>query len=396
LKYNGLLKEAFYTNILVFILMAMLAYIPFNMTIFNPIKEEIKDFKFTDLYYSKLRESSNLFEKDVVLVNIGEAKREEIAEMLQILNGAEPKIIALDILFSERKEPAGDSLLRSAFAQIGNKLILSNHLEDSQGEYTSYYTNPWFGEFESGHVNFVGSNPNSSTIRYFRPEVIDSQKSYSSFASVIVNRFAPEKIKILNERNNRTERIHYLGNYDKFIHFDRLDISEGNPDLEILKDKIVVVGYLGPEIGTNTLDDIYFTPLNQEIAGRTLPDTYGVVIHANIISMILRGDYINKMSTFISIIVAFVVCYLHLILFTYFFVKNHIWYHLAAKVAQLITSILLLYIVFVFFSNMNYEINSTIIIVSILLSVDVLYLYESVAAYLYTKKGFQSYFIQEH
>jgi CHASE2 domain-containing sensor protein len=376
--------------------MALFAYIPFNIKIFNPIKEEIKDFKFTDLYYSKLRETSSLFDRDVVLVNIGNAGRAEIAQMINVINAQNPKVIALDILFSDLRDPAEDSLLLSSFRAASDRLILSSHLEDDYGQYTIYETNDWFGSYPGGYANFVGSNPTSSTIRYFRPKADIEGDVHRSFGSEIVKKFSPDKVETLDIRDNHTESIHYLGNYDRFIHFDQPEIDAANPELSIMKDKIVMIGFMGSSIGTNTLEDIYFTPLNQELAGRTWPDTYGLVIHANIVSMILRGDYINKMSKFTAIIIAFIVCYLHLIMFTYFFVKRHIWYHLAAKVAQLLTSIILLYIVFVFYSKAHYEINSTIIIVSILLSVDVLYLYESIAAYLYTKKGFKSYFIHEH
>jgi len=376
--------------------MGLFVYMPFNLKVFNPLKEVIKDFKFTDLYYSNLRNSTNLFDREVVLVNIGDADRAEIANIINTVNAYEPRVIALDILFADQMEPASDSLLKAAFSNAKDRIILSNHLEENHGDYTQLNSHDWFGRFDKGYANFVGAKPTSSTIRYFRPKTEVDGQVLKSFGSAIVNKYQPEMSVILEERDNNTERINYLGNYDKFVHFDRSDISHNNIELGILKDKIVMLGFMGTRIGAKTMEDIYFTPLNHEITGRTWPDTYGLVIHANIVSMILRNDYINKMSTITAIILAFIICFLHLILFTYFFVKRHIWFHLTAKLTQLFTSILMLYIVFLFFSKSHYEINSTIIIASILLSVDVLYIYESIVAYLYSKKGIKSYFIHEH
>lgn len=383
-------------NILVFFIIALFSLIPFNTEIFNPIKEVIRDFKFTDLYYSKLRDSSNLFDREVVLVNIANSDRAEIAEIINNLNTHDPKVIALDILFMDLKESYSDSLLKAAFKSTGDKLVLSSYLEEDQGKYALFNSNYWFGEYDNGYANFVGSNPKTSTIRYFRPSTEVNGLIQNSFAYAIVDHFSPDKNEALIKRDNKTERINYLGNYDKFVHFDAIEVNAANPDLSIIKDKIVMLGYMGPSIGVKTFEDIYFTPLNQEIAGRSFPDTYGIVIHANVVSMVLREDYINQMSKIFSYFIAFFICYLHVILFTYYFVNSHVWNNMVAKLAQIVTSILLLYIIFIFYSKVHYEMKSTLIIVSIILSVDVLYLYDSIVVYIFKKSGKRSYFIVEH
>ena len=66
-------------------------------------------------------------------------------------------------------------------------------------------------------------------------------------------------------------------------------------DLSFIKDKIVLLGFMGINLNDKTFEDIFFTPLNERYAGKSFPDMYGVVIQANIISMILNKKYINTM-----------------------------------------------------------------------------------------------------
>jgi CHASE2 domain-containing sensor protein len=57
------------------------------------------------------------------------------------------------------------------------------------------------------------------------------------------------------------------------------------------------LGFLGEIIGDYVPGDIFFTPLNKKIIGRSLPDMYGVVVHANIIKMILDKEFIYHSKT---------------------------------------------------------------------------------------------------
>ncbi len=397
MKDKKLYLESLFATALVFIIMALFAYFPFNVKVFNPIKESLKDFKLTDLYYSKLTKEKGKFEEEVVLINIGNSNREEIAGMLMTINGYEPSVIGADIIFKDLKGNQGDTLLHEAISQVNDKLVMINQLPNShEGEEEVQRSHPYFTAGLEGYANFVGEKPYASTIRYFRPTTTIKDEKLPSFALQIVKKHNPSAAENLLNRGKYTEKINYTGNYQSFAYFDSDEIFPGNDDLKLLKDKIVLLGYMGPEIGHKVLEDFYFTPLNAEFTGRSIPDMYGMVIHANIISMTLNGNYINKMSKWFAIILAFVVCYLHVIFFMYFFVNKHLWYHLFAKLIQLFTSIIMMYIVFQFYSKGHYEINSTITITAILLSVDVLYVYESIVAFVYKKKGTKSYFIHSH
>src|SRR5690606_6623154 len=78
-----------------------------------------------------------------------------------------------------------------------------------------------------------------------------------------------------------------------------------------IEGKIVILGYLGSYFGDPSWNDKFFTPLNKKVAGRANPDMFGVVIHANIVSMILDGDFVDELEDWKEYIIAFILCFLN-------------------------------------------------------------------------------------
>ena len=73
--------------------------------LFDPIGQALDDVDFTDLVFSELREIPPANE-DIILVNIGELNRAQIASMIQIINQYNPKVVGVDIFFDEMKSVA--------------------------------------------------------------------------------------------------------------------------------------------------------------------------------------------------------------------------------------------------------------------------------------------------
>ena len=65
----------------------------------------------------------------------------------------------------------------------------------------------------------------------------------------------------------------------------------------------------------------------------------GTVVHANIISMMLENNYIKKLPSWVNWLVAILICWLHMSFFIRYYLENHIWFHLVAKIAQLASAI---------------------------------------------------------
>jgi CHASE2 domain-containing sensor protein len=109
-----------------------------------------------------------------------------------------------------------------------------------------------------------------------------------------------------------------------------------NFDPSLIKDNIVLFGFLGDYIGDPAWDDKFFTPLNKKVAGRANPDMFGLVIHANIINMILAEDYINRLSEWQEWAIAFIVCFLNVALFSYINSRLPLFYDGISVILQVI------------------------------------------------------------
>lgn len=81
-----------------------------NVSFFDPFTEAFHDFTLTDLYYTKTKDRNTIYKDKIVLVNLENRNRTEIALLLQQLETGKPRTIAIDAVFAGRKDDA-DSLL---------------------------------------------------------------------------------------------------------------------------------------------------------------------------------------------------------------------------------------------------------------------------------------------
>ena len=125
-------RDTLLATVWVFIFIVVLGSIPLNLGIVNPIKLGLKDFDFNDLSYSKLGKAEHTnIDKRIVIVNIGYATREELAMMIDKVGSMKPKVMGLDALFYEARDPRQDSMLMASFAKNKNliaarKLVLKS------------------------------------------------------------------------------------------------------------------------------------------------------------------------------------------------------------------------------------------------------------------------------
>ena len=198
-------------------------------------------------------------------------------------------------------------------------------------------------------------------------------------------------------RKNNVELINYGGNVikansknseftNKFTVLDWMDIFEENFVPSVFEDKVVILGYLGEDLWDNSWEDKLYTPLNMEYAGRTNPDMYGAVIHANILAMILSGNYINSMSTRAGVLVGILLCFLNVLLFSLIYRLLPRWYDGLTKSIQLLEALILLLITVLVFHFFSYKLNLTLGIIAVLLAGDSLEVYYGVIKNLFSKE----------
>lgn len=381
-----MLRKLVFPHHLIIVLLAMtmiwvLDMVRLNLHFLDPFNKGVKDYEVTDIVYSRLRDESIELDTNIVLVNSGRPDRDTLQRMLARIIDAQPKAIGIDLLFSERKSPVTDSLLQlqlKRFQSIALASRLENYHEET-GEFdTETDCDPYFRDFAyTGFTNFPANE--TRTIRLFSPRERTREGESLAFAVRLAKLFAPEKAEALLNRKKEVEEIYYFGGADNFLQFEPDNILDTSVNLKpLLKNKVVILGFLGTYNWDSPSLDRHFTPMNSHYTGRNLPDTYGIVIHANIIKMILDNVYVKKFSHFINFLLTFLFCYLNIHLFYKFYHRVKSPYHSLVRLAQVTEIILLFLLVALAFHYFRYRIDVAFAVAVMLVSFDVTKFYEHV------------------
>ena len=154
------------------------------------------------------------------------------------------------------------------------------------------------------------------------------------------------------------------------------------------------MGYIN--LDQNDIEDKKFTPMNDKFAGKSLPDMNGIVVQANIISMVLDSNYIKKTPNWVAWLVAIVIGWIHMSLFIRFYLEDHIWFHLVAKLAQVFSAIFFAYLGMYIFDKFGIKLDMKYTLYVIVLAVDVIYFYEAFVSWLHKKFKYQTIFGHHH
>jgi CHASE2 domain-containing sensor protein len=114
-----------------------------------------------------------------------------------------------------------------------------------------------------------------------------------------------------------------------------------------------MLGYLGDYLGDSAWEDKFFTPLNKKVAGRANPDMFGLVLHANVVAMILNGDYINTIPDWATYFVAFLVCLFTIALFILIDKRLPVWFDAMSFFIQVILLIAISGLIIFAFTTFN-------------------------------------------
>ena len=132
--------------------------------------------------------------------------------------------------------------------------------------------------------------------------------------------------------------IKYQGHFDNFQYLDFDDFFDSDKKY-ILKNKIVILGYLGNPIGSKTdIEDKHFTPLNKTFAGKSDKDMFGTVVHANIVNMLIKNNFMITISNFWMVSISFLMMFLSNLYYMRTSRKNKISYRTRKHIYQLILS----------------------------------------------------------
>lgn len=383
------------------------------LNVFDPLGQAIGDMDITDIAFSSLRIKETVPDSNIVLVNIGNLPRAGIAEQIRIINSHKPKIIGIDSFFflcgnnscsgelhpdccPQAFDTLSNTALASAIAEAGN-VVLVNRLQQTEelvrreGDVLTQDTvarsDPRITAFalDEGFANLDTSaeeQEDLKTCRRFFPKLTMADGSVEyAFAVKVAMRYDSTKTAKFLARNKFSEVINYRRNgsdphhashpaySNKYISIDWYQVGDSvhGYDPKDIKDKIVLLGYMGASMEDTSWDDKFITPLNKKYAGKTRPDMYGVVVHANIISMILDEEYIGELAQWQEYALSFIVCFFNVYLFMLIVQRIPHWYDGVSLLLQLIQIVICTFLMIYVLHWFNFKLNLTYTLASLAL-----------------------------
>ena len=372
---------------------------------FDSIGQALKDFELTDYAFSNLRPDISVDER-IVLVNIGSLSRREVAQQILMISQYKPRVVAFDGFFDcegglrdsincpQLLDTLGNLMLSSAIQGTPNFVLATKLLQtDSLAQFDSNeadsleYSDPMFNDYAThGFVTLPTDATYQEDVKQCRsvyPKRVMDGKEELAFSVRIAMQYDSVKAKKFLARGKEEELVNFKRNFEvrqlrlkslkndetastnfgtQYYVVDVDDMLQGNVLPELFKDNIVLMGFLGDYIGDPSWDDKFFTPLNKVVGGRANPDMFGLVVHANIVSMILEEDYINTIGEGTRYLIAFLVCLLTVALFILIDRNLPVWFDALSVTIQLIELLLISFFIIFAFSSWNLKLDLTVAI----------------------------------
>jgi len=370
-------------TILILSFIGLLDFIRLNLHFLDPFNYGLKDYEVTDIVFSQLRDEAlapGEFEDRIILVDVGEPSRAELARVISRLSDAGARVIGVDIMLEGRKEPRTDSLLQASIREADNVVLATslwnyNEVENLFEEEIACDT--FFSNYATmGYANFVSNE--SRTVRLFSPSERTRLGRADAFAVAIAEKMDPKAVRVLQQRDREVERINYIGGENYFAQYDMATVLDSTVDLSTgVKDKAVLLGFIGEHRINESLLDRFFTPLNPKYSGRSFPDMYGVFIHANILSMILDRDYIYEVPIWVSRLLAILFTYANVIVIHWVYRRFNEAFHGITRVLQLIEFVALFFLIALLFQFFRVKFDFAFGILALVLAYDFVMIYEN-------------------
>ena len=153
-----LLTSAFFSSVLSCIILGLLSIAFFNSRFFNPFQKAFQDFSFLDIYFSERLNEDPKINSNIVLVNIEQHDRREIAYLLESIIKTDPKVVGFDIILKEKEvHDSSDSLLADLLKN--KKIVTSFEFINNQ----RVINDPFFGhKKDESYVNFNFNEENET------------------------------------------------------------------------------------------------------------------------------------------------------------------------------------------------------------------------------------------
>lgn len=382
-----LLRDGLISACLSLLVCYLISLFFFNVSFFNPISKALEDFSFLDVYYAERLSEKQVINPDIILINVEHKGRDEIGSVMKQILAAKPKVVGFDVILKDFRYNQEDTLLAQ---QLKHKNVITSIVLTPDKAISNH---PFFTyENEPGFVNFNFESQNA-VIREFESQREQFNKKYTSFSTRVAKSFLSkkERKKIdLGKKLNSSRVINYQGNVEYFLNFT-IDEFRALESKKIVKDKIVLLGYLGTPTGNVfDIEDKHFTPLNETTAGKSVPDMYGLVIHANIIAMLISNSFMYNVPTFWIVLLTFLFSFLASVYFIWLDKRLKLSYRTVRKTILLVFTIVLVWITLLLFKY-GIVLKSAPIIAVTVFSAGFVKYYKHLVRYINTKRNFKSH-----
>ncbi len=397
-KYSQKLHAAIFAT-LAFCLLYFLHLLPVNQLFIDPFSEAIKQHDVMDIAFSKFRNHNklDLFDNNIIIINSGITDREKLAHTINLVNDKGARAIGLDLILDTFYAKRSDTLLRDAMIRANGKLVLGYTLDEKANHITTSineHSIPFFSTgLKEAYVNLATND--GFSVRAYVPylEIEKEHEIKTAFSTQLAGMLDSNILDILQKRNHEFEWINFKRiqpgersmvfpiNSKRNVHYIQMDIDKFVRDSSIydsayFKNKIVLIGFCGETPNSFSMNDRYFTPLNQQYTGRSLPDMFGVVIHANIISMLLEKSFINEVPHFIIYIICFLIFFINFHCFTAIILKFKKMQGLYIRLFQFSEFIILFCLAIFILAFGNLKLGFFFIATSVVLSFELFTIYE--------------------
>jgi CHASE2 domain-containing sensor protein len=362
-----------------------------NFGSFDLYRLAFKEFSFLDTFYAqKMDPEATTVNKQLILVNVKHLNREQIARLINKIDQQQPKVIGVDVIFDHSKQKDSDVDLWMA---LQSKNIVATYAFQDRGLIENH-PRLMVLRHKMGYANFNFDTYNS-VIRNFQAKTRFENQEYTSFGLLVAQQYLGKDQKLEWVKMDRKSiPINYSGGSNHYYTFEANEVLEQKA-MPVFKDKIVLLGYLGSPTGNqNDIEDRHFTPLNPEFVGKSAPDTFGLVVHANIIEMLINNKRLKEAPVWVLFTVGFLLTFMAIAFFLKLN-KNEVQpIILIKKLAQLGFTVFFIWIALWLLSNGIYF-KITELIWYAILSVGYIWAYKLMSNYMKNRFGWKSYFFQD-
>jgi CHASE2 domain-containing sensor protein len=383
-----LIRDGLLSALLSLLVCYLLSLLFFNISFFNPLSKALEDFNFLDVYYSERLYEQATIEPEIVLLNVEQESREALATTLQSVLAEDPSVVGFDVILKELEGTRTDTLLSRLLKQ---PTVVSAYTLQESGKTVSH---PFFqGQGAQGYANF-NFGYQDAVIREFTPYLKTENGSHMAFSVALAKAHMPKTAwndPLLEKRLQKPQVINYQGGHDAFMTLTLKEYLKLE-NKGLIKGKVVILGYLGTPTGNPyDVEDKHFTPLNKVTAGKSVPDMYGMAIHANILSMLLNDTFMNELSRGWLLGLTFLCSFLASMYFIWLDQKLKISYRTVRKGILFVFTVLMVWFTIVLF-KWGIVLRSAPIIAVTLFSSGFIKYYKHLVRFVNTKWNFPSYY----